>query len=151
MLHKNGHARGGMSHTNSNASQTESVVSYLSHGSSSPRPQISRGNSPTIPDQRIVSGVSNISETDRSHMRGISETSVSTIGAYATPSEGLGMADHGSNTAPAVMDRPTAGSPVTPLSATGFGDYPLAQNGPDSPNPRRSNFSEGLPENEKRA
>lgn len=146
----------GVAHSNSvnsHASQTSSV----SQGSSY-RPNISPTNSPRVDsahvggDPRIVSGISNLSESDRGHLRGISETSVSTTGAYATPSEGLGV-DHGYHTAPAVLDgRPSAVSPLTPPSASGpeSRDY-LGARHPDSPNPRRrSNFSEGLDEVERR-
>jgi hypothetical protein len=91
-------------------------------------------------------------------MRGISETSVSTVGAYATPSEGGGFHDHGEGSgsghpAPPVLDRPTDVSPLTPPSATGFGanDYlgarARASGEGQSPTQRRSNFSEGLDEN----
>jgi hypothetical protein len=142
----------GISHSTSHASQTSSV------SESSYRPNISpstspRAESPPVGDPRIVSGVSNLSETDRGHLRGISETSVSTIGGYPSPSESLGI-DQGFNTAPAVMERPLAISPLTPPSATGpegrdyLGASSRSHDGLNTR--RRSNFSEGLDEVENR-
>jgi hypothetical protein len=150
--------RNGIAHSNSVGSHA-SDASSVSRNSFS-RPHVSpvnspRADSPSIEDSRIVSGVSNLSETDRGHLRGISETSVSTVGVFATPNESVGV-DHGYNTAPAAMERPTAVSPLTPPSATGTEprDYLGAGSGsrsPESPNPtRKSNFSEGLDEVEKK-
>jgi len=161
LLNGNGRAKSnGVTHSNSVTSYGSSISDPIAspHPNISPLPSSPLADSPSIQDPRLVSGVSNISEAERSHMRGISETSVSTIGAYATPSEGGGGSlDHGAgdgagfHTGPQVLDRPAGVSPLTPQSATGFGtnDYLGARAIGEgrNPNHRRSNFSEGLDEN----
>ena len=99
---------------------------------------------------RVTSGVSNISDSDRGHLRGISETSVSTDGNYATPMEsGLAV---GGLPPPIVEGRPYTEGLLTPPKVAGeASDYLGAtQASPISrppPNQRRkSNFAEGLPE-----
>ena len=98
---------------------------------------------------RIASGVSNISDSDRGHLRGISETSVSTDGNYATPMESsIAM---GGLPPPTVGVRPNVVSPITPPQRAGeASDYLNAAQGPSAiPMPsqrRKSNFAEGLPE-----
>jgi hypothetical protein len=101
--------------------------------------------------------MSGISETDRGHLRGISETSVSTVGGYATPMEGLGIrsrAEGDATSPPTGPDgRPLLVSPLTPPEGMqGSGDYLGASTGtPSNQGPRRkSNFSEGLDEAERR-
>merc|ERR1711939_871521 len=92
----NGHSRnGGLASSPSVTSQT-SQASSISHWSQSdgaghrpnisplPSPRAGSSPSPDLQNQnRIVSGISNLSDTDRGHLRGISETSVSTDGVYA--------------------------------------------------------------------
>ena len=108
-----------------------------------------RADSPSLggaPDNmRITSGVSNVSETDRGHLRGISETSVSTDGNYATPMEGLGLGGLPPSGAGRVV------SPLTPPDgANEAGDYlGASEAGGSSPTPnqrKKSNFAEGLDE-----
>ena len=78
-------------------------------------------------------------------MRGISETSVSTDGNYATPMEGLGLGG---------LPPPGAGRVVSPLTpphgVNETGDYlGASEAGASSPTPsqiRKSNFAEGLDE-----
>ncbi|KAG9236167.1 hypothetical protein BJ875DRAFT_372696 [Amylocarpus encephaloides] len=149
--------------------------SHISHNSSvsadsSPRPAISpagtpRADSPPpgaaigeLPERpHLHSGVSGVSEGERGHLRGISETSVSTDGAYATP---MGIPDssvQGQVTSQQVMAPPTSEpnrlggivSPMTPTAGTGeSGDYlgtGLAGNSGGSPSvKRKSQFSEKL-------
>jgi len=120
-----------------------------------------------------VSGLSNVSESDRKHLRGISETSVSTnndlpfVTPLETPGRGLGIASEGGPNAasergegaasytgipPPVPDPPiraTAVSPLTPPQGLeGARDYLGAKNGSSAEkegvNRRRSNFSEEL-------
>jgi hypothetical protein len=114
--------------------------------------QNARADSPSlggVPENlRIASGVSNVSEADRGHLRGISETSVSTDGNYATPTEG-GIALGG--LPPQTIGRPNVVSPLTPPhGANEAGDYlGAAEPGASSPTPsqrRKSNFAEGLDE-----
>lgn len=133
----------GVVHSNSHASHTSNASSVSGTSMGFPL-----ANSPLPSNPRIVSGVSNVSETDRGHLRGISNTSVST---YGTPSEGLTM-NQGYHTAPAAMERAIAVSPLTPPSATvpESMEY-LRATTPRSPNSKRkSNFSEGLDEMENR-
>jgi hypothetical protein len=148
--------RNGLTVSNSVASNTSyttdtSVVSRASQNSAT-RPVISptqspRAISPSTRDGRIASGVSNVSESDRGHLRGISETSVSTDGAYATPMEAPGVRV----TSPGDESRPSAVSPLSPpLAVQESRDYLSAgQNSAGSPSQRRSNFSEELDEAEK--
>ncbi|KAG4418624.1 hypothetical protein IFR04_008249 [Cadophora malorum] len=163
----NGHSRnGGLASSPSVMSQT-SQASSISHWSQSDgaghRPNISplpspRAGSSPPPDlqnqNRIVSGISNLSDTDRGHLRGISETSVSTDGVYATPMEiGDGMATPQAQAPTRAQDgRPSAVSPLTPPEGINSRDYVGARS-PGSPSEstkRKSNFSEGLDENERR-
>ncbi|KAL2061603.1 hypothetical protein VTL71DRAFT_6980 [Oculimacula yallundae] len=151
---------------NSSIAASPSSQSYQSNNSQSrwsqseapARPSISPLPSPTAGvspsqshdnQQRIMSGVSNFSETDRKHLRGISDTSVSTEGGlYPTP-----------NYAQQQHERPSAISPITPPAALESRDYidagPARAISPSSPSDsqsakRRSNFSELLDDNEKR-
>jgi hypothetical protein len=149
-------------------SASPSVTSHASHTSTvsrvsqtSGRPGISptsspRADSPPLGDvagQRIVSDMS-ISDTDRGHLRGISETSLGTNRAYATPMEGAGLGLSGATAAaPEQATRPTIVSPLTPPQGTQeSGDYMGAgsQAGSPSGGRRRSNFQEGLDELEKK-
>jgi hypothetical protein len=118
--------------------------------------QRARADSPSLggppENMRITSGVSQVSETDRGHLRGISETSVSTDGNYATPMEG-GIA-LGSLPPPTMTGRPNVVSPLTPPEGSNeAGDYLGAtEAGATSPTPsqtRKSNFAEGLDEAKK--
>jgi hypothetical protein len=100
-------------------------------------PQLSSPSNEAQP--RFASGVSGVSELDRGHLRGISETSQvsgSSGGLYVTPMETTG--------------RPSAVSPITPPQAGREGvDYldARATGGEGSPSQnRRSNFSEELGE-----
>ncbi|KAL5318176.1 hypothetical protein ACEPPN_013235 [Leptodophora sp. 'Broadleaf-Isolate-01'] len=171
----NGHSRnsgGGLASSPSVTSQT-SQASSISHWSQSeaaagrpnisPLPSPKAGSSPSLDAQhRIVSGISNLSETDRGHLRGISETSVSTDGgAHATPIERLDLSSPQTQNqvqTPAQDGgglRPSAVSPITPPTALESRDYLGVGRSPASPSEsqstkRRSNFSEGLDENEKR-
>jgi len=144
------------SHT-SHTSDT-SAVSVISQNSRV-RPIISpnqspRANSPAINDARIASGVSNVSDSDRGHLRGISETSVSTDGAYATPMESRDIPISGqtpgiNTTSPGGDVRQlTTVSPLSPpLAVQESRDYLAAgQNSAGSPSQRKSNFSEELDE-----
>lgn len=96
--------RGGGLRPSPSVASHNSETSTVSHISSIPptRPSVSpfaspnyspshsHDNSPPSPEtsRRVVSDMSEISESQRGHLRGISETSVSTIGDYATPSVG---------------------------------------------------------------
>src|SRR4051812_26090516 len=132
-----------------------SQASTVSRDSQSPRPGISpmhtpRPDSPPLGgDNRFLSGVSNVSETDRGHLRGISETSVSTDGNYATPLErGEGLALQNMPPRAPPEGRPNVVSPLTPPSAISDGDssdYLGAGRSPGSTR-RRSNFEENLDE-----
>jgi hypothetical protein len=155
--------RSGLVASNSVASNTSytsdtSGVSRISQNSGA-RPAISpnqspRANSPAINNARIISGVSNVSESDRKHLRGISETSVSTDGAYATPMESRDIPISGqtpgiSATSPGGEVRQlTTVSPLSPpLAIQESRDYLAAgQNSAGSPSQRKSNFSEQLDE-----
>jgi len=122
---------------NSRASDV-SRDSYVSRPAMSPL-VVARPDSPSLGDQRMTSGVSNVSESDRGHLRGISETSVSTQGEYATP-----MAL--SSIPPRQTER-TDGprgvvSPLTPpLGLEASGDYMTHGS---SGGRRKSNFNEEL-------
>jgi len=149
-------SRNGLASSPSVTSQTShaSSVSRISRNSV-PNPLISpmqhpRADSPSLgspaDNGRLASGVSNVSETDRGHLRGISETSVSTDGNYTSPMEGgiaLGAIQ-------GATGRPNAVSPVeTPSGANEEGDYLSASQGgraSSTLSQRRSNFSEGLDE-----
>jgi len=163
----NGHSRnGGLASSPSVTSQT-SQASSISHWSQSdgaghrpnisplPSPRAGSSPSPDLQNQnRIVSGISNLSDTDRGHLRGISETSVSTDGVYATPMErGEGMATPQGQPPTRGQDgRPSAVSPLTPPEGINSRDYVGARS-PGSPSEstkRKSNFSEGLDDNERR-
>ncbi|CAG8960882.1 hypothetical protein HYFRA_00002419 [Hymenoscyphus fraxineus] len=129
--------------TGSHISHTSSV-SRESNGSNV-RPSISpiptpRADSPPVgtpvgelPDrQRGFSVISNVSESDRGHLRGISETSVSTDGGvYATPM-GIPELEEGGAKATGGA-RPSAVSPLTPPMAIQEGsDYIGAGSGVSS-------------------
>ena len=110
-----------------------------------------RADSPSLgapPDNmRITSGVSNISETDRGHLRGISETNVSTDDNYATPMEsGIRLG----TLPPPIQGRSNVVSPLTPPhGANETGDYlgaTSAEASSPTPSQRKSNFAEGLDE-----
>jgi hypothetical protein len=102
---------------------------------------------------RVRSGISVVSS---SHLRGISDTSVSTEGAYATPGEGLNIASAPKSepipTALGHSSRPNVVSPLTPPQPVHeSGDYLGAGLAPSpSPTPnssnRKSQFSEKLDE-----
>jgi hypothetical protein len=134
-------AQGGLTSSPSVASHTSatSTISNIS-GRHPSNPAISPiAPSPNSPEEgRIISGVSNLSETDKGHLRGISETS------------GVSVAT-GSGAA--------AISPLSPPKVEG-GDYISAKaggEGTSGPNDgsgspgskRRSNFSEELGESKK--
>jgi hypothetical protein len=112
-----------------------------------------RPDSPPIGhDNRFISGVSNVSETDRGHLRGISETSLSTDGNYATPMErNEGLALHNMPPPGPPEGRPTVVSPLTPPSAVSEGDGSDYLGGGRSPGStrRKSNFEENLDEAKK--
>jgi hypothetical protein len=112
--------------------------------------------------ERITSGVSNVSESDRGHLRGISETSVSTDGAgngvrggSATPGLSLGNLPEPA-VRPAVQEESKKTvSPLTPpegVGQSGSGDYlgaGIAEGQAQGQKPqslakRKSNFSEAL-------
>jgi hypothetical protein len=119
-----------------------------------------RPDSPPLSENaRFLSGVSNVSETDRGHLRGISEASVSTEGNYATPMERgegrEGLALQNMPPAGGVHElRPNVVSPLTPPSGVGEGegnDYLGAGQGGSQQSPtgstrRKSNFAESLDE-----
>jgi hypothetical protein len=113
-----------------------------------------RPDSPPLGENaRFLSGISNVSETDRGHLRGISETSLSTDGNHATPHEerqGLAL---GNLSAPNVLHetRRNVVSPLTPpegADESATGDY-LGAGSPQNARGttrRKSNFAEGLDE-----
>ncbi|KAG0649494.1 Kelch repeat-containing [Hyphodiscus hymeniophilus] len=138
-------------------SQT-SQASTVSRDSHHSRPAVSpmqhtRADSPSLgglpENPRITSGVSIISDSDRGHLRGISETSVSTDGVYATPLEsGVAL---GGLPPLTVEKRPNVVSPLTPSHGSNEASEYLDASpaSPTSPTPsqrRKSNFAEGLPE-----
>jgi len=160
-------------HSSPSVTSHTSRASTVSRDSHSPRPGISpmatpRPDSPPLNDSAragFLSGVSNVSENDRGHLRGISETSVSSDGQrgggseYATPMEhGLLLRD-----LPSPIEHPESAhggqgigtrgvvSPLTPPEGSGREDY---IGGGSSQNPgngngrqrRKSNFAEGLDE-----
>jgi hypothetical protein len=178
----NSRSNGRLGHSRSTGSQ-DSHASEVS--SDSPRPGISpvatpRTSSPPLgaavgelPENstRLYSDISNVSDSDRGHLRGISETSVSTDGAFATPmgapeGRGLGIAERGVSPFPdrGVSPMPDATpasasasapvteeqrlgivSPITPPSATA--GFTGALRVPGSPSPsqkRKSQFEENL-------
>jgi hypothetical protein len=161
-LASNTNSRSKLAHSPS-ASSHISATTDVSQASSGDRPGISpvatpRSDSPPLraaiglPDrQKSHSGVSNVSDTERGHLRGISETSVSTDGAYATPmgipegrERGLGIqGESGSK-----VEREKVVSPLTPpigVSESSGGDY-LGVRPPGSSGSvkRKSQFSEKL-------
>ncbi|KAK0118301.1 hypothetical protein ONS95_012595 [Cadophora gregata] len=203
--HSHSHSRNNDLASSPSVTSQTSQASSISHWSQSDgtaagghRPNISplpsprAGSSPSLDVQnqghnRIVSGISNLSDADRGHLRGISETSVSTEGAYATPMErgegmgiGTGMVTpQGQGQARGQDGRPSAVSPLTPPTGADSRDYlaagagagagagtstgaGLSRGGGNGSEPRsqgslrsestkrRSNFSEGLDENERR-
>ncbi|RDL33728.1 uncharacterized protein BP5553_08096 [Venustampulla echinocandica] len=84
----------GLAHSPSTGSHVSQTSSVSRNSNGSGRPGISpvatpRADSPSLGQvgtrSRIASDLSDFSETDRGHLRGISETSVSTDGAYAAP------------------------------------------------------------------
>lgn len=90
---------------------------------------------------RIVSGVSSVSEIDRGHLRGLSETSVSSDGNYATPMQGGAPM---SELPVSNIVKPT----VSPLGSSRESGNHLS-GAPASPSPsqsRKSNFAEGFDE-----
>jgi len=134
----------------SNVSRT-SIVS----GTSRHRPSISP-TSPTRADSltlnetgigrtRIGSDLSSVTESERNHMRGISETSVSVDGSEVYPTPG----ERSSPIPMAGYQRPGVVSPVTPpeVVGEGEGDY-VGVHGTigSADGRRRSNFSEKLDE-----
>jgi len=139
-----------------------STTSSVSQESQSGRPPISprhvpRADSPSLGDQRITSGVSDVSDTARGHLRGISETSVSTDGNgnYATPaavsSEGLGPQNvpetHEGTSEKAA--RLGVVSPMTPPDMVNVSNDYMGARGTTStasPMRRKSNFAEKLDE-----
>ena len=142
--------QGGLTSSPSVASHTSATSTISNVSARHPsNPAISPiAPSPNSPEEgRIISGVSNLSETDKGHLRGISETSgvsVATAAAGATGSTGAGMV-----------------SPVSPPKVEGA-DYLSAKGGAGGegtfgPNDgsgspgskRRSNFSEELDESKK--
>jgi len=144
-------------------SNASSVVS----SASSHRPPISpigRADSPSLGNDfnpRITSGVSDVSGTERGHLRGISETSVSTQGGpgarssvggsnYATPmAENIQLRDlpAARGPTPETGGRPGVVSPLTPPDMVNLsGDYLGARTVDHAPANRRSNFEEKLDE-----
>ncbi|KAF4637195.1 hypothetical protein G7Y89_g887 [Cudoniella acicularis] len=158
-----GHSTSTTSHA-SHGSDTSEISRFSNTSGQQQRPGISpvpspRPDSPPVgsavgspPRTRIGSGISNVSETDRGHLRGISDTSVSTTAEYATPMEsGLAIVspDTPSSAAGASeLPRQAAISPLTPPEgASQSGDYLGAGLASGSGNQkRRSNFSEKLDE-----
>jgi hypothetical protein len=133
----------------SHTSGTSSVSHTSGRHPSNPAisPIVPSPNSPhEVRDEegRIVSGVSNLSETDRGHLRGISETS----GVSVDPPVVAG-------TAISPLSPPAVAEGADYLSArsTGegtFGDASGSGSGSGSPGTkRRSNFSEELDERKK--
>ena len=148
-----------------------SNASSLVSSTSSHRPPISpigRPDSPPLGNDsnpRITSGVSDVSGTDRGHLRGISETSVSTQGGgvggggggvssvggsnYATPmAEDIPLRDLPAARGPtpeASTGRPGVVSPLTPPDTVNTtGDYLGARNTGNAAAKRKSNFEERL-------
>jgi hypothetical protein len=173
------HTRNGLASSPSAASRT-STLSRVSHTSAA-RPHTSpvhtpRANSPSLGSGasgaagnlerdlergerrknwhggRMGSDVSQVSEGDRGHLRQISESSVSTDGAFVAPMETVGLqqesASGGGNGGNIGVGRLNAVSPLTPPLGVGTGEtggYLRA----GSPNPigkekRKSNFAEEL-------
>ncbi|KUJ10397.1 uncharacterized protein LY89DRAFT_689663 [Mollisia scopiformis] len=160
----------------SNSITSTTTTSTLSRPPVSPVLQNSpRLDGPGQGREKFISGMSQLSDSDRGHLRGISETSVSTEGGggvgFVTPLEtpgalrGLGAAGAGGGEGrgegsegmvptkvPTPPLRGTAVSPLTPPQGTGRegGDYLNASGGgsasPGAVTRRRSNFSEELGE-----
>ncbi|TVY88458.1 Kelch repeat-containing protein [Lachnellula willkommii] len=141
----------------SHASQASSI-SRMSR-TSAPRPGISpvhqlRADSPPLGESasvddtgtgRVASGVS---VTSSSHLRGISDTSVSTEGgAYATPGEGLNLARRDLvASAPEGNTRPNVVSPLTPPLQEASDYLTASPTAPANTSNRKSQFSEKLDE-----
>jgi hypothetical protein len=141
----------------SHASQTSSI-SRMSH-TSAQRPGISpvhtpRADSPSLGESaagaegrpRVGSQISVVSDSERGHLRGISDTSVSTEGNYATP-----MDPPTSTPRETVVEtpsgRPGAVSPLTPPQPVHeSGDYLGAGSPGSGGSKRKSQFSEKLDE-----
>ncbi|TVY82831.1 Kelch repeat-containing protein [Lachnellula suecica] len=149
----------------SHASQTSSI-SLMSHISAQ-RPGISpvhapRADSPSLGESaagadgrnRVGSGFSDVSESDRGHIRGISDTSVSTEGGFATP-----MEERNNTSAPGSRivetlvsptrpsaSRPGAVSPLTPPHPVDESGGYLAAGRGSPGGKRKSQFSEKLDE-----
>ena len=144
-------------------SNASSVVS----SASSQRPPISpigRPDSPSLGNDsnlRITSGVSDVSGTDRGHLRGISETSVSTQGGGEGAKSSRGVSNNATpmNEDGALKDLPLARgatpeagkqgvvSPLTPPDvANTTGDYLGSKSGGATAGRRKSNFEERLEE-----
>jgi hypothetical protein len=144
----------------SHASQASSI-SRMSH-TSAQRPGISpvhtpRADSPSLGESaagtegrarraRVGSQISVVSDSERGHLRGISDTSVSTEGNYATP-----MDPPTSTTREAVAEtpsgRPGAVSPLTPPQPVHESSDYLGVGSPVSGgSKRKSQFSEKLDE-----
>jgi hypothetical protein len=131
-------------HTQSRGlAHTSSVTSATSHSSSfsqfsETRPSVSpvMWEGAAAGREGVISGMSQMSESDRGHLRGISETSVSTVGgsrpsptSLATPENQTGPAqgqeseeiaeeggERGAEVPPAVPDPPTRSTAVSPLT-----------------------------------
>lgn len=127
-------------HSNANHSQSSAVRSVSADASSPDSPsigfgpaQVSAPGTPGTPgpsSRRIASGVSGLSDTDRSHLRQISEASAisSVDSSVAAGGGGLSapIAGMGYTSGPILMDHPTVASPVTmptPSGALGGSDY----------------------------
>jgi len=87
----------GLAHSASVTSATSNATSFSQY--SEVRPSVS----PVMWEGRegVVSGMSQISDGDRGHLRGISETSVSTVGGSPLASEGRGNVVHNAGVSPA--------------------------------------------------
>jgi len=108
-----------------------------------------RPDSPSLGDPRITSGVSDVSHTDRGHLRGISETSVSTDGGgnYAAVPASQQQAIPEVHEESEAKRRPGVVSPMTPPDMVNISnDYMGARGTPATSSTRRSNFAEKLDE-----
>lgn len=144
--HTNG--RMGIQHSNSVGSDT-SGISYTSSN-----PRVSPLNSPCADSlidvhPHFMSGVSNMTDSERGHLRGISETSVSTTGGYESPAD-VGAPQHFGHGSPVDMgdrdrERPMI-NPLTPPSTMGLEGRDYSGGRSTGSSRRRSNFSEELDE-----
>jgi hypothetical protein len=128
----------------SNASRTSEGSSVVSGVSDRPAVSpVQREGSQSSNKNRVLSGVSNLSETDKGHLRGISETSISTDGQASARDL---PAEAGSSSATA-DDRPRVVSPLTPpAGSTANNDYIGAGVHSEGSLRRKSNFEERLDE-----